>query len=308
MQVNKNVVIISALSEPTTDNVLNWLYLFGINPVRLNGHITFDTFSVTLNTEVKYLLNGTCLDAHTRIWYRRGNFNFDTNGIRNLGYSEIISQKHIIKSIGNINKEEDNNLSRTKALQVALRLGLKIPTTIVTNNLVHLRKGFSKYSYVPKFDAPFFWSFELRDKKVIFSYGDILISSLTDFDVSKTFMSSIFQEYIVKKYEIRSFYLNGVFKSMAIFSQENEKTKTDFRNYDYERPNRCVPYQLPKWYEKKLHNLMLKLDINCGSFDILVTPNDEYYFLEVNPIGQFQWLSKNCNYFIERLVAETLAA
>lgn len=30
---------------------------------------------------------------------------------------------------------------------------------------------------------------------------------------------------------------------MAIFSQQNEKTKIDFRNYDYSRPNRVVPYE-----------------------------------------------------------------
>jgi D-alanine-D-alanine ligase-like ATP-grasp enzyme len=58
---------------------------------------------------------------------------------------------------------------------------------------------------------------------------------------------------------------------------------------------------LPKIFEKKLHKLMQLLKINCGSIDILVTPNDEFYFLEVNPIGQFQWLSKNCNYFIEQM-------
>mgnify|MGYP003653909829 CR=1 FL=1 len=51
---------------------------------------------------------------------------------------------------------------------------------------------------------------------------------------------------------------------------------------------------------------MVKMDLNCGSFDIIYTPSGEYYFLEVNPVGQFQWLSYNCNYFIEKLIAEGL--
>lgn len=39
---------------------------------------------------------------------------------------------------------------------------------------------------------------------------------------------------------------------MAIFSQENDKTKIDFRNYDIANPNRCVPYKLPRRIEKQL--------------------------------------------------------
>ena len=158
-----------------------------------------------------------------------------------------------------------------------------------------ITKSFSEYRFFMKY-------------KTVYAYfkGPLLFVDFNSFN-DINFSQSLFQQYIPKKYEIRSFYLKGQFRSMAIFSQQNEKTKLDFRNYDQERPNRNVPYNLPKSLEQKLHKLMLKLDINCGSMDIIVTPDDQYYFLEVNPFGQFQWLSKGCNYFLERMIAKNLS-
>ncbi|SQB45601.1 ATP-GRASP peptide maturase, grasp-with-spasm system [Chryseobacterium jejuense] len=47
---------------------------------------------------------------------------------------------------------------------------------------------------------------------------------------------------------------------------------------------------------------MQSLDLNCGSLDLLKS-GDKYYFLEVNPIGQFLGLSLICNYSLEKEIA-----
>jgi glutathione synthase/RimK-type ligase-like ATP-grasp enzyme len=51
---------------------------------------------------------------------------------------------------------------------------------------------------------------------------------------------------------------------------------------------------------------MDKLNLLTGSLDILKDKNGKYYFLEVNPIGQFGMVSKPCNYYIEEQIAEFL--
>ena len=42
-------------------------------------------------------------------------------------------------------------------------------------------------------------------------------------------------------------------------------------------------------------------------FESLVNNNilqvQEFVFLEVNPVGQFGWVSKNCNYYLEKKIA-----
>lgn len=72
------------------------------------------------------------------------------------------------------------------------------------------------------------------------------------------------------------------------------------------KPNRIVPYLLPKDIENKLKNMFKSLNLNCGSLDLIKTPSQEYYFLEVNPFGQFDMLSKACNYSIEKCIAKKL--
>lgn len=43
---------------------------------------------------------------------------------------------------------------------------------------------------------------------------------------------------------------------MAIFSQNDDQTKVDFRNYNINKPNRNVPFMLPNELESKIKLLM----------------------------------------------------
>jgi glutathione synthase/RimK-type ligase-like ATP-grasp enzyme len=120
------------------------------------------------------------------------------------------------------------------------------------------------------------------------------------------FSLSAFQEEIQKKYEIRVFYFFGKIYSMAIFSQNDSQTKTDFRIYNISKPNRNVPYSLPISVASKVKHLMKKLGLETGSIDLIKSINDEYIFLEVNPVGQFGMVSKPCNYNLEYIIAKKL--
>ncbi len=138
--------------------------------------------------------------------------------------------------------------------------------------------------------------------KRIPNINDKFINSLPE-----NFFPSLFQKKIDKKFEIRSFFIDNSFFSMAIFSQSNPKTKIDFRRYDHENPNRYVPFKLPKGIENKLFHVMNKLKINSGSIDLIYSNNKEIYFLEVNPIGQFGMISFPCNYYLEKIIAQKLS-
>jgi glutathione synthase/RimK-type ligase-like ATP-grasp enzyme len=123
----------------------------------------------------------------------------------------------------------------------------------------------------------------------------------------ETFFPSMVQKQVDKIYELRVFYLEGKFYAMAIFSQESAATGVDNRkNFEAEFPPRRVPYLLPQKVKGQLKQLMKKLKLNTGSIDILVTPNNEYVFLEVNPVGQFGMVSQPCNYYLEKRIAERL--
>lgn len=120
---------------------------------------------------------------------------------------------------------------------------------------------------------------------------------------------SLFQKEISKKYELRIFTFFDNIYTMAIFSQMDSESSLDFRNVDVNgtHPNRMVPYQLPNDIELKIRMLMKRLNLESGSIDMVVDDNDDYYFLEVNPVGQFNFVSEICNYYIERDIAKKIS-
>ena len=50
------------------------------------------------------------------------------------------------------------------------------------------------------------------------------------------------------------------------------------------------PFQLPEKVGKQMLQLMDQLGMNYGAVDLILTPENEYVFLEVNPVGEFFWL------------------
>lgn len=96
------------------------------------------------------------------------------------------------------------------------------------------------------------------------------------------------------------------FYSMAIFSQNNENTKIDYRNNDFSKPNRKVPFNLPQKEKRLLLEFMKEIKVDVGSIDLILDKNNNFIFLELNPQGQIDWLSENCNYYIEELISKHL--
>jgi len=328
-----DIIINTVSNDQSTDDILDWLYYFCENPVRLNDEYKCELTTVKIDNEGAdfILVSGEkqiTLSTIRSFWYRRGKItlipeykieNLLLQSSYNYYKREMNALTDVIYKIGDshytsLNKYHDNDTNKLTNLIEAQKLGMKIPPTIITNNIFDLEQFISKYSEIimKPIAYPEFKAFNRKlDIGAQIAVGTVkttrkeIINLLKSESISR-FLPTLFQSYIEKKYEIRSFFINDTFYSMAIFSQANEKTKNDFRNYDYERPNRTIPYKLPVDMEDKLRKLMKKIDMNCGSFDIIVTPAMEYLFLEVNPIGQFQWLSKNCNYYIEKHIAKTL--
>jgi glutathione synthase/RimK-type ligase-like ATP-grasp enzyme len=127
------------------------------------------------------------------------------------------------------------------------------------------------------------------------------ISNLND-----DFFPSFIQKKIEKLFEIRVFCLENKFYAACIFSQNDSKTLIDFRNYNYDKPNRIVPFELPNDLIEKLKKLLSIIDIDACSIDIVINTNNEYVFLEVNPIGQFEFVGIPCNYKLDQKLAKYL--
>ncbi len=193
------------------------------------------------------------------------------------------------------------NVNKVDILKEAQRFGLNVPATLVTSSKETLQVFKEKYKFLI---TKCITDYRMLSHEGL--YFELYKNEVSQFDVDKlpnTFFPALFQEKISKRYEIRTFYLDEVFYSMAIFSQSNSKTDIDFRRYDNDVPNRTVPYNLPIEIEKKIINLMKELNLNTGSIDLIRNHNGDYIFLEINPVGQFGMTSHPCNYNIEKKIA-----
>ncbi|MCK5171613.1 MAG: hypothetical protein KAQ75_17170, partial [Bacteroidales bacterium] len=52
--------------------------------------------------------------------------------------------------------------------------------------------------------------------------------------------------------------------------------------------------------------LMDYYQLNYGAIDMIVTNNDKYIFLEINPVGEFFWLEENPGFPISETIADVL--
>jgi hypothetical protein len=296
------IYIISELNDVSTNKVLEWLYFYNKSFIRINTD--YDEFNLTMDIEKnEWFLKNV-------FWIRRGYFPFIKKELKNTIYQKYLRdeylrinyfiEKHSENIFGAFYKEENNN--KLNNLLSAKKAGLNIPRTIISNckiELVNLIENNKKYVC-----KPFNNTFSYFDKRIIINGEGTTLLDINKLD--DTFSTSLIQEYIEKIFEIRIFFIQDSFYSMAIFSQQDEKTKIDYRNYNLEKPNRCVPFILPKNILNKIKKFVSDNDYSTGSIDLIYSNDNKFFFLEINPMGQFDWLSGNCNYHIEKKIAEIL--
>lgn len=321
------VLIFSEEFERTTDEVVQWLISYNINFLRINKEdevkiVNISPNSGSIEIEVKGSIYDLCQFSH--VWYRRGNLN--PNCLK-TALDELRTQPDIIGQVGQFLSNEwrilqqyifytleqkktvlgsfsQSLINKLIVLSTAQECGLSIPKTVITGkgSIINNESINKPLITKPISEAETFINADG-------SVSKMLTTSLqnTNLYMDSEFFPSLVQYNLEKWIELRIFFLNNIFYSMAIFSQNNPKTSTDFRNYDNERPNRMVPFQLPMAIENKLKQFVDKLGLDTGSIDMIVTTQREFFFLEVNPVGNIEMVSKNCNYPIEKNIAIYIA-
>jgi glutathione synthase/RimK-type ligase-like ATP-grasp enzyme len=117
---------------------------------------------------------------------------------------------------------------------------------------------------------------------------------------------TLLQGHVKKRFDIRTFFLDGTCYSVAIRSQKDAQTQIDFRNFNWDHPNRSLPYRLGEEVHKKIRTFMAAMRLETGSLDFVLSENEDLFFLEVNPVGQFGMVSEPGNYYLEKEMAEFL--
>jgi ATP-GRASP peptide maturase of grasp-with-spasm system len=310
--------------------VSKWLKHLGAEYTRID-HINHETSEIKIQVEQSQFLakwNDLVIDigksssADYSYWYRRAAFItyasfymppqiINMNDIKVGVNNELNTLNHFILdnlhegAKFKINHHGKSNLNRLITLKHAAQCGLKTPSFLITNRKSNVDDFLSKYKKIVIKPISEVITIDFMHKP--FTQYTRVMNNDDLKELPLSFFPSLFMEYIEKSFEIRSFYLDGNFYSMAMFTQKRKQTREDFRRYDYKNPVRVVPYKMSDCVENKIRKLFNQLEINSGSIDILKAQNcDELVFLEINPVGQFGMVSHPCNYYLEKRIAQNL--
>lgn len=297
------ILIISENSESTTTEIIRWLVAMKKKFVRIHENEVFEIKTKEKRIYIESFRNCFFIDEITSVWYRRGGLQFSRKKYKDYAVNLHMNEyqhwledyvRNYLENKKNINKESNYHLNKLIVLDIAKALGFDVPEFFLADNISEIDQG----DIITKTIAGN-GILEFEE-----NHG-FLYTSLIEKKSEENFFISFFQQKIEKDFEIRTFYLHEKIWSMAIFSQNDDQTKVDYRKYNHEKPNRNVRYNLSSDVEVKIRLLMKKLDLTSGSIDFIKKGN-KFYFLEVNPVGQFGNVSFHCNYGLDYEIANYL--
>lgn len=334
---DKCVFIVSSFREVNVDAVIPLLEQRHARWFRFNT----ETFPLMSSIQVHCDINGeyyssiSCNDKQidtrevTSVWNRNFGGFVLSDGLTT--YQENFVRSECLALVGSmyaslrcfwINPIYSEHLSGPKPLQldIARRVGLSVPNTLVTNDLVAagefaqsnpktLFKVVSGVAHITeppnskrvqnvfadRFSLPAAPARPLQNNNRV-PFASILTPDHLEKIGNIVGCPVVFQEYIEKYVELRITIIGARIFAAEIHSQEFEETKIDFRHMNFVEGQRTVPthkaHVLPDEIVVKLLLLMGELNLVFGCVDMILTPEGEYVFLEVNPSGQWNWIEK----------------
>lgn len=303
--------------EQGTDPVIDWLLRYRVSFMRLS---VSDIFAQKVDYQIDVarkdiIVNGISIrDKVSVIWNRRlwGEQGFVTEGLSGQLKNEVeIEVKDFVYYLSYLLSDKKwltpfngGGVNKLEMLNLADSCGLAIPRTQLVNNRQSL------WNFFFECDRQII-SKPISDTREGYNYGGytyVVFTTSMDEDKIKNlpdrFFTTLFQEKVDIDFEIRVFFLGGKFFSTAIV---NTATRSVDRKLDnMAKTTHFVPYQLPQKVEEAITLFMQKLNLDIGSLDIIKTKSNQYYFLEVNPVGQYLSESEKCNFNIPQQIANWL--
>ncbi|MGH8052062.1 MAG: MvdC/MvdD family ATP grasp protein [Arenimonas sp.] len=180
-------------------------------------------------------------------------------------------------------------------LQRAMRMGFRVPASIVTNSPTHVKafKGSVKSDLIFKsMSTPGLAADEVDEEyRIVDGIGTTIITNeMMGCLDSVRELACHFQEYIAKQYELRVTVIGERLFAAKIHSQDDARTAIDSRDMSAEILYEAT--ELPQEIRQRCLDFVKSYGLNFSALDLIVTPENEYVFLENNPNGQFLYIEQ----------------
>ncbi len=180
-------------------------------------------------------------------------------------------------------------------LRLAQEIGFNIPQTFITTSLNEANTFFNQTDneIIYKTFWKTFWDEENKkgDTEVYAIHTSIVDKKDLDDSKIKFATPNLLQTYIPKKVELRITCVGKAVMACEIQSQESEVSKVDWHDFDIKNTPH-LKHKLPRKIELLCLKMLDKLGLTYGCFDMIITPENEYIFIELNPNGQYGWIER----------------
>ena len=319
------VLLVTTALDPASDTVAEGLRAVGTRFCRLNT----EDLPLRSRSSCEYRIDAhrlcwysegsaASLDAVRRVWFRRHRLPAlpaDTLPahaeyclresqwfVRGLLWSlaEQVPAANWMSLPVNIQRAESKMLQ----LRVARNVGFACPDTLISNDPDEIRAFCDRQGgrIVAK---PLRLGF--------FDYGDVQTATYTTAvgaadlatDDSLVVAPVIYQRHLEKRCDVRVTIVGDSIYAAAIHSQDVDSARVDWRRSDVDLEHQV--HALPDDIATACRRLMKALNLRFGAVDLVLTPNDQYYFLEINPNGQWLWLEDKLGFPISQEIVEWLS-
>lgn len=182
-------------------------------------------------------------------------------------------------------------------LQCAQNVGLLTPKTYVGNVLPQNIIPTKKY-VIKSLDTALFYD----DSQEYFTYTSV-VSGKELIDSNIKIAPVILQDFLEDKQDIRVTVIGNMLFPVSI-TKNGENLYGDWRKNSKETL-KYKPEILPSDISNRIIELMYKLGLFFGGIDLAFS-NGKYYFIEVNPTGEWGWLSPYSTIPLEKAIVNEL--
>lgn len=116
---------------------------------------------------------------------------------------------------------------------------------------------------------------------------------------------SLFQARLDKAVEARALVIGERVLAATVDAQQTAGAEVDWRQGYGDLRQTFSPIELPADFAAALVRIAKRLGLHYGAVDLILTPEGEWVFLEINPVGEWGWLHE-CGVPVADAVAELL--
>jgi hypothetical protein len=309
-EICPKVLIISNQYDFSTDfvcvelerqNVIYWR----INRDELEDYeINFDPIGLVLIAQYRDIKINVNAENLISVYYRAPTFLRDIyqdeadeeEQLKRTQWAAFVRSLCVFENAKWVNNPVDTYKAEIKAYQLfkASQIGFLTPKTTITNK-----------TFVPTFDHV---AIKTIDTAIInlnedegFVYTELYNRNEI---VERHYKSPFFlQQGMVPKIDIRVTVADDDVIAAKILTNNALGIDIDWRRLKEELKYEI--FQLPKDIENLCRRLVRELKLSFGGID-LVLHNDQYYFIEINPTGEWSWLQQNTGYRYDQAIVKAL--